>query len=129
MPRELAQLTLYCCSITSQRSRPNSTFVGSGIGLLAASAANLFSTTTAPVLLSVEIVRLSFRIGCHVDRVAYELSEQAEADQPWSYYVPGLDKHDAEQAISDARSTTLVGDLTMNHKEGSWLIVCRSPLS
>ena len=85
--------------IPSSLSRPDIKLAGLCTGLIAASAGASADSLTALIPLAVEAVRIAFRTGAHVGRVAQQL-ECETSRQSWSTIV-AADAKAVETALSE----------------------------
>lgn len=85
--------------IPSSFSRPDAKIVGLCTGLIAASAVASADSLTALVPLAVEAVRVAFRTGAHVGRVAQQV-ECETGRKSWSTIV-AADVKAVEAALSE----------------------------
>jgi Starter unit:ACP transacylase in aflatoxin biosynthesis len=85
--------------IPSSASRPDVRLAGLCTGLIAASAVASADSLTALIPLAVEAVRIAFRTGAHVGRVAQQLECEA-GRRSWSTIV-GADAKAVEAALSE----------------------------
>ena len=85
--------------IPSSISRPDARLAGLCTGLIAASAIASADSLTALIPLAVEAVRIAFRTGAHVGRVAQQL-ECDTGRRSWSTIV-GADAKAVDTALSE----------------------------
>ena len=85
--------------IPSSESRPDVKLAGLCTGLIAASAVASADSLTALIPLAVEAVRVAFRTGAHVGRVAQQL-ECGTGQNSWSTIV-AADAKAVEAALSE----------------------------
>ncbi len=95
--------------IPSSVARPDAKIVGLCTGLIAASAVASADSLTALIPLAVEAVRVAFRTGAHVGRVAQQL--ECETDRKsWSTIV-AADVKAVEAALSEFHKENVCGTL------------------
>ena len=79
----------------------SNTLAGLSIGLLAAAAVSISSTLSDIALNGVESVRISFRLGVHVDGVSQSLEcrEANGALETWAFVVTGVSAEEVKKEL------------------------------
>ncbi|KAF1957831.1 putative polyketide synthase [Byssothecium circinans] len=83
----------------------NTSLAGLGIGLLASTAVSLSSTLADLPLAGADAVRLTFRLGIHVQSVSENLEARDLSDTPdtWAYVVHNVDPDAAQEELDAIR--------------------------
>ena len=90
--------TGYLYASQSSSSKPR--LLGLCTGLIAASAIASASTLSALLPLAVETVRLSFRLGAHVGKIAAQLDQATSTQETWSMIIPNIDRASTDEILA-----------------------------
>lgn len=86
-------------------SAENTRLVGSCTGLLTAAAVSCSRTYLDLVNMSVDILKIAFRVGAQVAEAGDELEQTSTNSASWSAIFPGIGKEAAFMALEDFRTT------------------------
>lgn len=92
---------------------PESHIIGSCTGLLAAAAVSSCKSLVDLLPVSVEVVKLSYRIGSLVGRTANHVEQGCDGPQSWALAVTGLREEQVIKRLDDFHHTNVGATLTM----------------
>lgn len=85
----------------------NSSIIGISSGLVAAAAASCLASGGPYIQIALEAVRIAFRLGVYVSKVASRLEPAPEPDAVWSVALSGLSESEVRFVLDELHAETV----------------------